>query len=255
MPRPEAEPDSSIDLNWLSEKIPYRRYQECVHCGLCTASCPTYVETCNENDSPRGRIYLMRAVADGRLEMGPGVRRAPRAVPGLSGVRDRLPVGGPVRPDDRAVQDRAPEVRPAWREVQPAPALDPPSFVPLSKPGQAGAGTRAAVATDGSPGLGGTRGIDASASTHLAPDASDAPGTDQELGAIASCPASDRPETRAGRPLPRLRRRCHVSRNQLRDRSGSPAERLRSGDPLRAGLLRRDSLPLGRRGAGAGAGS
>src|SRR3974390_2534419 len=65
---------SSIDLAWLSEKIPYRRYQECVHCGLCTASCPTYLETCNENDSPRGRIYLMRALADGRLEMGPGVR-------------------------------------------------------------------------------------------------------------------------------------------------------------------------------------
>src|SRR5580692_12501666 len=66
---------SPIDLAWLSEKIPYVRYQECVHCGLCTASCPTYIETCDENDSPRGRIYLMRAVADGRLAMGPGVRQ------------------------------------------------------------------------------------------------------------------------------------------------------------------------------------
>jgi glycolate oxidase iron-sulfur subunit len=65
---------AGIDLDWLSERIPYVRYQECVHCGLCTASCPTYIETCDENDSPRGRIYLMRAIADGRLTMGPGVR-------------------------------------------------------------------------------------------------------------------------------------------------------------------------------------
>src|SRR5215471_17880882 len=74
LPQNEVVPGPAIDLDWLSERIPYVRYQECVHCGLCTASCPTYVETCDENDSPRGRIYLMRAVADGRLEMGPGIR-------------------------------------------------------------------------------------------------------------------------------------------------------------------------------------
>lgn len=39
----------------------------CIHCGLCLEACPTYVITGDENDGPRGRLYLMRAVGEGKL--------------------------------------------------------------------------------------------------------------------------------------------------------------------------------------------
>ena len=55
--------------------IDYEYFLDCVHCGLCTAACPTYLELGNENDGPRGRIYLMRSVTDGRLELNQQVRR------------------------------------------------------------------------------------------------------------------------------------------------------------------------------------
>lgn len=39
----------------------------CVHCGFCLSSCPTYRVLGDENDSPRGRIYLMRALVEDRV--------------------------------------------------------------------------------------------------------------------------------------------------------------------------------------------
>lgn len=41
----------------------------CIHCGLCLQACPTYLQLGNENDSPRGRILLMRSVVEGKLDL------------------------------------------------------------------------------------------------------------------------------------------------------------------------------------------
>ena len=46
---------------------------DCVHCGFCLPTCPTWQNWQEEMDSPRGRIDLFRALEDGRVEMSPAV--------------------------------------------------------------------------------------------------------------------------------------------------------------------------------------
>ena len=62
-PLREASPDLAAAAEPGSDR--YKVALDCVHCGLCLSSCPTYEVTGQEAASPRGRIYLMRAFEEG----------------------------------------------------------------------------------------------------------------------------------------------------------------------------------------------
>jgi len=61
--------EPTTELSWFdAEDAPVRAdINTCIHCGLCLTACPTYRELKIEPDSPRGRIYLIRGLSEGRI--------------------------------------------------------------------------------------------------------------------------------------------------------------------------------------------
>jgi len=64
-----ANPEGRHGASTYLKHLDYSVLQQCIHCGMCLPTCPTYDETKLERNSPRGRIALMRLIADGRLEV------------------------------------------------------------------------------------------------------------------------------------------------------------------------------------------
>lgn len=62
-----ANPESPGAAPKYLSTLDYSVLQQCIHCGMCLPTCPTYAETKLERNSPRGRIALMRSIADGDL--------------------------------------------------------------------------------------------------------------------------------------------------------------------------------------------
>jgi len=64
-----AAPGGPLTLGGLSVE----GVNQCVHCGLCLAYCPTFSELGTEMDSPRGRIFIIKSLAEGRMAMSDSV--------------------------------------------------------------------------------------------------------------------------------------------------------------------------------------
>ena len=73
--------------------VDYELLFDCVHCGLCLEACPTYIVTRAEMDSPRGRIYLMKTLAEGRLELDDDAVRHLDLCLGCRGCETACPSG------------------------------------------------------------------------------------------------------------------------------------------------------------------
>jgi glycolate oxidase iron-sulfur subunit len=77
----------------LRDVCEYDLLFDCVHCGLCAEACPTYITTRCEMDSPRGRIYLMKSLAEGSIELDDDAARHLDLCLGCRGCETACPSG------------------------------------------------------------------------------------------------------------------------------------------------------------------
>ncbi|MGH7842218.1 MAG: (Fe-S)-binding protein [Candidatus Binataceae bacterium] len=77
----------------VKDVVDYDLLFDCVHCGLCLEACPTYALTRAEMDSPRGRIYLMKALAEETLELDADAVRHLDLCLGCRGCETACPSG------------------------------------------------------------------------------------------------------------------------------------------------------------------
>ncbi|MGH7331839.1 MAG: 4Fe-4S dicluster domain-containing protein, partial [Candidatus Rokuibacteriota bacterium] len=68
---------------------------QCVHCGLCLAYCPTFSELGTEMDSPRGRIFLIKSLAEGRIALSDSTVRHLSLCLGCRACETVCPAGVP----------------------------------------------------------------------------------------------------------------------------------------------------------------
>jgi glycolate oxidase iron-sulfur subunit len=97
-----ANPEGRQSASKYLKRLDYSVLQQCIHCGMCLPTCPTYDETKLERNGPRGRIALMRRIADGQLEVTQAFGQETLFLPGLLNMRNGVPGRGALRRDVRA---------------------------------------------------------------------------------------------------------------------------------------------------------